>query len=301
MVALGIGLGIALWQGNEARTQAQRATALNTFVLGLIRTADPNASAQTKAADVAMLNTIEQRIDSEFKGSPDQAAAAARHRRRCLQESRGRRSGNPRLPARGCRRRPQSARQRPQPADGTRAVCRPRTDRVAGGFADSLDQAVEILRTKGAAGADLLIDALLIQHELASTYGVPVTIPLERRFDTPREVLGIAIANFGAGSRQHLKAVLYMVRALEGETKQEDPEKLITDALASSRARADGAVDSTEFRAAETGHAVMDCYGSAAERAEGFALLRAAAERERALHGETSVQYEYTVGLLGRR
>ena len=72
MLALGIGLGIALWQGNEARTQAQRATALNTFVLGLIRTADPNASAQTKAADVAMLNTIEQRIDSEFKGSPDQ-------------------------------------------------------------------------------------------------------------------------------------------------------------------------------------------------------------------------------------
>ena len=72
VVALGIGLGVALWQGNEARTQAQRATALNTFVLSLIRTADPNASAQTKAADVAMLNTIEQRIDSEFKGSADQ-------------------------------------------------------------------------------------------------------------------------------------------------------------------------------------------------------------------------------------
>ena len=44
VLALGIGLGLALWQGNEARTQAQRATALNTFVLGLIRTADPNAS-----------------------------------------------------------------------------------------------------------------------------------------------------------------------------------------------------------------------------------------------------------------
>ena len=72
VVALGIGLGIALWQANEARDQATRATALNTFVLGLIRTADPNASAQTKAADVAMLNTIEQRIDTEFKGSPDQ-------------------------------------------------------------------------------------------------------------------------------------------------------------------------------------------------------------------------------------
>jgi tRNA A-37 threonylcarbamoyl transferase component Bud32 len=72
VLALGAGLGVALWQGFEARQQAQRATALNTFVLGLIRTADPNASAQTKAADVAMLNTIEQRIDSEFHGSPDQ-------------------------------------------------------------------------------------------------------------------------------------------------------------------------------------------------------------------------------------
>ena len=30
--------------GHEARDQAQRATALNTFVLALIRTADPNAA-----------------------------------------------------------------------------------------------------------------------------------------------------------------------------------------------------------------------------------------------------------------
>ncbi|HQR19411.1 MAG TPA: serine/threonine-protein kinase, partial [Burkholderiaceae bacterium] len=72
VLALALGLGLALWQGNEARQQAQRATALNTFVLGLIRTADPNASAQTKAADVAMLNTIEERIDKEFHGAPDQ-------------------------------------------------------------------------------------------------------------------------------------------------------------------------------------------------------------------------------------
>ena len=56
----------------SARDQATRATALNTFVLSLIRQADPNASAQTKAADVAMLNAIEERIDKEFKGSPDQ-------------------------------------------------------------------------------------------------------------------------------------------------------------------------------------------------------------------------------------
>ena len=33
LIALGIGLGVALWQANEARDQATRATALNTFVL----------------------------------------------------------------------------------------------------------------------------------------------------------------------------------------------------------------------------------------------------------------------------
>ena len=210
VVALGIGLGIALWQGNEARTQAQRATALNTFVLGLIRTADPNASAQTKAADVAMLNTIEQRIDSEFKGSPDQllqlrvtvgdayknrgeGAAAIRVYQRAVADA------APTLPA----------------DDLNLLTARVRAADpeliVSLAVSQSLDEAIEILRTKGAAGADLLIDALLIQHVLGSLYGVPATIPLERRFDTPREAVAIAIENFGAGSRQHLKAVLHMV------------------------------------------------------------------------------------------
>ncbi len=69
VLALGAGLGVALWQANEARNQASRATALNSFVLNLIRTADPNASRETKSADVAMLNTVEQRIDHDFKGS----------------------------------------------------------------------------------------------------------------------------------------------------------------------------------------------------------------------------------------
>ncbi len=88
VLALAAGLGVALWQAgqarlqaDEARNQAERATALNTFVLTLIQQADPNASAQTKVADLAMLTAIEQRIDAEFKGSPDSAPATARHRR----------------------------------------------------------------------------------------------------------------------------------------------------------------------------------------------------------------------------
>jgi serine/threonine-protein kinase len=65
IVALGAGAGVALWQ-------AQRATALSEFVLSLIRQADPNASRQTRAADLAMLASIEEKIDREFKGSPAQ-------------------------------------------------------------------------------------------------------------------------------------------------------------------------------------------------------------------------------------
>ena len=54
------------------RAKAGRATALNTFVLSLIQQSDPRASQSSKAADLAMLSAIEQRIDTEFKGSPDQ-------------------------------------------------------------------------------------------------------------------------------------------------------------------------------------------------------------------------------------
>ena len=79
LVALGIGLGTALWQADsarrqaeEARNQAERATALNTFVLSLIQQFDPRASQASKAADLALLSSIERRIDAEFKGGADQ-------------------------------------------------------------------------------------------------------------------------------------------------------------------------------------------------------------------------------------
>ncbi len=104
VLALGIGLGVALWQADVAREQAQRATAMNTFVLSLIQQADPNASQQTKAADLAMLGAIEQRIDTEFKGSPDQLVQLRRQCRRCVSQSGRARRCTTRVPARGRRR-----------------------------------------------------------------------------------------------------------------------------------------------------------------------------------------------------
>ena len=41
-------------------------------MLSLIQQFDPRASQTSKAADLALLSSIEQRIDAEFKGSADQ-------------------------------------------------------------------------------------------------------------------------------------------------------------------------------------------------------------------------------------
>ena len=209
MVALGIGLGVALWQGNEARTQAQRATALNTFVLGLIRTADPNASAQTKAADVAMLTAIEERIDKEFEGSPDQLLqlrvtvgdayknrgemmAARRVFQRAVDES------APHVP----------------PDDLMLLTARVRAADyhliVSTAASEQLDRAIAILRNKSqrdTAAAELLLDALLNRHELQFNFGVPAYALPEHRFDIIQDANELALRHFGEGSRQHLRVV----------------------------------------------------------------------------------------------
>ena len=69
IVALAVGLGVALWQATVARAEAARANTIKDFVLSIIQQADPRAAQASRVADLAMLKTIEQRIDKEFKGS----------------------------------------------------------------------------------------------------------------------------------------------------------------------------------------------------------------------------------------
>jgi len=69
IMALAAGLSVALWQATVARSEATRATLIKDFVLSIIQQADPRAAQASRAADLAMLKTIEQRIDKEFKGS----------------------------------------------------------------------------------------------------------------------------------------------------------------------------------------------------------------------------------------
>ena len=150
-VALGIGLGVALWQANEARDQAARATAHQHFRA----VADPAGRSERLTADqggrLAMLAAIEERIDKEFKGTPDQLlqlrvtvgdayrnrgenAAARRVFQRAVDEAT--RTAEDNLPL---------LRARVRAADFNLIVSVEK--------ANDLAQTIDILRTKGADGA----------------------------------------------------------------------------------------------------------------------------------------------------
>ena len=296
VLALALGLGLALWQGFEARQQAARATALNTFVLGLIRTADPNASQQTKAADVALLNTIEQRIDTEFTGSAEELLqlrvtvgeayknrgemkAAQRVFQKAVDQSAGK-----------------------LPSDDltllTAQVWASDPDLiVSSSTAAQLERAIDILqaqRDKSTVAAELLIDALLIRHELESQYGVPAYLPPERRLDTLKEANAIALATFGEGSRQQLRAVRPFAGWTISIKDRAEGAQLLDSALERARLRTDNATGSVEYLMANAEQVARQCEDEV-HAADAQALLRETMDSVRAAHGPTSVLFERLV------
>jgi tetratricopeptide (TPR) repeat protein/tRNA A-37 threonylcarbamoyl transferase component Bud32 len=300
VLALGAGLGVALWQGTEARTQAQRATALNTFVLGLIRTADPNASAQTKAADVAMLNAIEQRIDTEFHGSPDQLLQ--------LRVTVGEAYKN-RGEMKAAQRVFQTAVDQASPHlpfnDLTLLTAQVRAADpdliVSTASGAQLARAIETLRglaPDDSAAADLLLDALLIRIELAQTYGVPDYLSHEETTRSVAEVESFALKHFGPGTRQHLRAAR-MVSVLAGLRQGNEPlRKVIDEALVQARARGVAVLESPEYLDLSITQAGLLCdQGSVAE---GLNRLWPLANQARASHGAHSVQFERLYDWIGQ-
>jgi tRNA A-37 threonylcarbamoyl transferase component Bud32 len=296
VVALVIGAAVALWQATEARDQAQRATALNTFVLGLIRTADPNASAQTKAADVAMLNAIEERIDKEFNGSPDQllhlrvtVGEAYKNRgemmaaRRVFQRAVD--DGAPHLP----------------PDDLTLLTARVRAADyhliVSNEASDQLDRAIEVLRRKGAPGAELLLDALLARTVLGVLFGIPSYVPHERRLEPIREAADVAIRHFGEGSRQHLRAARWLAIANEVAMNPDEGQRVRESVLAQARQRTDGSATSIDYTILFADRATGEC--EAGRTAEAQSFLRDAIDKVRAAHGPASPWLEDLTIRLG--
>ena len=299
VLALGIGLALALWQGNEARQQAQRATALNTFVLGLIRTADPNASQQTKAADVAMLNAIEQRIDHDFKGAPDQLLQL-----RVTVGEAYKNRGEMMAARRVFQKAVDDAASHIQADDLTLLTAQVRASDpsliVSSEAAGQLQRAIDTLRheaPRNHSAADLLIDALLIRIELAQDYGVPHYLDQEETTRSVAEVESLALKHFGAGTRQQLRAAR-MVATLAGLRQGNDPmRKVVEDALAQARARGGAVLESPEYLDLLITEAGLLCVkGSIAQGLDRLWLL---ARQARESHGPHSIQLERLYDWIG--
>ena len=211
LVALGVGLGTALWQADrarqqaeEARNQAERATALNTFVLSLIQQFDPRASQASKAADLALLSSIERRIDAEFKGSADQLLQLRVTVGNAYRE-RGQLSD-----ARRVYRRAIGEAEAALPANHL-GLLKARVARAWFAVADdealqSLDTTIELLRQSGAAGTEPLIDALLARVDSAKTIGRRPGMTWDSLYADSREAYDLASRHFGAGSAHQLRA-----------------------------------------------------------------------------------------------
>ena len=227
ILALAVGLGVALWQADqasqqaaEARNQAERATALNTFVLSLIRQFDPRASQTSKAADLALLSSIEKRIDAEFKGSPDQLLQLRVTVGDAYQE-RGQHAA-----ARRVYRRAIDEAQKTLPADHLGLL----RARVAGANVRvgddealrSIDPTIEVLRQAGPAGVEPLIDALLARVEAARLIGRRPGMTWDSLYADSREAHDLAVRHLGSGSARHLEAAQNLV-ALDRDARSMRP------------------------------------------------------------------------------
>lgn len=285
LVALGTGLGIALWQAGEAREQARRATALNSFVLSLIRQADPNATQQTRDADLALLQSIEQRIDSEFTGSARQLLQL-----RVTVGDAYRNRGEMAAARRVFQRAVADAEPYVPHDDLVLLTARVRAADIhliiGYGASDELNRAIEVLQRKGREGAELLLDALLARHELSFYFGIPEFAPPERRYDAVNAAMEVALRHFGAGSRQHLRAVIASVPVVGSSSGPEEAIRLAGDALARARERGDQTVVSAEYALLESRQAALKC--SLDRYAEGLPVLQRQIAAARAAHGPAS-------------
>lgn len=294
LAALGIGLGVALWQ-------AQRATALSEFVLSLIRQADPNASRQTRAADLAMLASIEDKIDREFKGSPAQQLQLR------LTVGEAYRNRGEMMAARRVYQRAVDEGARHIAADDLAlltARVRASSPRliVSTAASEQLDRAIDVLRAKTFRNAEvdaLLIDALMTRQTLQLNYGLPEQVPAERRQAAGLEAEALAVNRFGVGSRQHLRVVAGISRSRRNIEGLPAARQSLEDAVRHARERGGDVLDSAELRSAEAALSAFRCEAGF-DAAGSIAALRTAIEQIRQAHGPTSVLLESPYQALGR-
>ena len=235
-----------------------------------------------------MLNAIEQRIDAEFKGSPDQllqlrvtvgdayknrgeTAAARRVFQRAVDEA------TPHLPKDHL------------PLLRARVLASDFNLIVSVKTANDLAQTIDILRNKGADGAGILIDALLIQNMLGRRFHIPERMSRERMEASVQEMHALATRYFGAGSRERLKVVELMAFLMTFEAGYEEAAKLLRSEIDLADARP-GVADSAEYLTAKSSYGGFLC--NADQQSEGVRTVWDVLARVQSSHGASSLQLE---------
>jgi tetratricopeptide (TPR) repeat protein len=169
---------------------------------------------------------------------------------------------------------------------------------VSNEASDQLDRAIEVLRRKGAPGAELLLDALLARSLLDVILGVPSYVPHERRLEAIGEAVDVAIRHFGEGSRQHLRAARWFALVSDLAVNANEGRRVRESALAKARQRTDGSATSIDYTMLFADRASGEC--DAGRTAEAQSFLRDAIAQVRAAHGPASPWLEDLTIALGK-
>ena len=294
ILALAVGLGVALWQAGVARAEAARATTIKDFVLSIIQQADPVASRQTREADVALLTTAEARIDKELEKQPEVAlqmrraiGAAYRNRGEYARASQVLRKGieqaRTTLP--------------PDNLELLGAYVQIAEDRVIDqrSALTDLDAAIERLRTLGPSGQLLLADAL-IGRLLAVRH---VASP-KRRQVTESAVIEAYLAARATGDAGRMLDAAADVAETRWAAELKWERALPVLAEAREYAARSGQIDSTDPRwiAAMAWHGVALC--TAGKQTEGQDLATSAVALARTHHGAESRAIEVALQCLAQ-
>jgi serine/threonine-protein kinase len=217
IAAIVAGLCLALVESRRAEQQAENAAAIGSFVLSVIQQADPDATQETRASDLALLQTLAERIGKDLPQRPDlrfslRLAVATAYRNR----------GEPAPATTLLRAALADAHSAPQlaPLDVLRARA------LLGETSDDdhertamLDPTIVALRAIGAPAAAVLVDAL-IARKRSDMIGDP------NADGDLREALAVAQANLGLRDERTLRAADMLANMLGPGVREKNDEAL---------------------------------------------------------------------------
>jgi serine/threonine protein kinase len=265
IVALAVGLGVALWQATVARNEAARANTIKDFVLSIIQQADPRAAQASRVADLAMLKTIEQRIEKEFKGSAVErlqlrTAVARAYEQRGHHES-----------ARVLIRRALEEAEAANLSDDL-AFLKARVLATSWLILDEpsvldLDRVIERLRGYGPDGVEALVDGLIWRVGVAYRFERRTGMTWDTLYADGREAFDLAGRHLKPISGRQLHAAVHLAGHLLDETgnsrnledRSRESVGVLEAALANARADPDMEVGSLDLNLADAMYGYILC------------------------------------------